>query len=639
MIRKLKPVAFIAALLLALFGFVACSKAVADPYGGAERLGKVNAETFVIQESVGVFYIEFEKVPHAREYTLSCGSSQVTLKDTYANLRLPEYNFPLPANGKIALFIVAKAQGYRDSEPTLITYTVRGEQLRSPNITSFENGVLEWAADSDAIAYKLSVNGTPVTDVGDGLWHGNTFDVKNYSGAVKISIAAVGDGVYCKDSGATTVRANAKKTALTMLPVESFTIDNGVLKWDAVGGAKAYRVVDLNRSVTTIESTSYDMSDKILVYGVYPVSDSAFIRDAEVEKVAIDYLDGKGTAAEPYLIKTPFDLRAIDYYEAEYEQTVKVNAAAAPNNYRIENDIDYAQVPVGDEESNIYTLSRPFFGVLDGNGKTVSNVRVVYDGGHWALFDFVLKNAVVKNLKFDAPSIVNKLQDKDHPLNAAVSTIADINYGSITGITVADASYASGGGAVCGIASHNYGTVSGCAVSGEFKQLGTGKYGQACYEMAGVVVENCKGGIVSNNEVSALRVLGEVVSSEIYKWNEATQKNELVGYYHYNNIRLVGGIVAVNRAGATVSGNSYKSVTLTNMLNEIGGSDSGWGGLVAYNAGTVTVGGKTLGTLTWGTSTKNGEQISPITVSISRTVGTKTDRRGTQVGNNDGTCN
>ena len=92
------------------------------------------------------------------------------------------------------------------------------------------------------------------------------------------------------------------------------------------------------------------------------------------------------------MIKTPFDLRAIDYYELRRSETNGVRRC-----YRIENDMDYNAVNALESDSNIYTLRKPFNGTLDGNGKKLSNIRVNYDGGFWALFEFLERGAVVTN--------------------------------------------------------------------------------------------------------------------------------------------------------------------------------------------------------------------------------------------------
>ena len=177
------------------------------------------------------------------------------------------------------------------------------------------------------------------------------------------------------------------------------------------------------------------------------------------------------------------------------------------------------------------------------SGKPIYGVYPEYDGGHWALFEFIAEGGEVKNIVFDEPSIKNVLRLKYYPIDASVATVAHINRGSITRATVVGAAYSAAGGTVCGICSHNFGTVSCCSVSGEFVQGNTGLDGQGCCEMAGIVTENCRGGIVERN-AAELTVRGM----------------RLAGYI---NIGTVGGIVAVNRRGARVRGNAVGSSART----------------------------------------------------------------------------
>ncbi len=389
------------------------------------------------------------------------------------------------------------------------------------------------------------------------------------------------------------------------LVIES--LQDSVLKWNKVKDAIGYRVVDIDFNVTEITTTSYDMFDKNLVLGVYPVKPNEKFDITQIVPSDIKYLDGDGTAANPYLIKSPFDLRAIDYYETRYFNENKQTR----NNYKIANDLDYSSVNVLEGISNMYTLHKPFFGTLDGDGKKLSNVYVNYDGGYWAMFDFLSVGSSVKNIVFENPEIENKLQVKDVPINASIATVAYRNYGTVSAINVKNAKYTAAGGEVSGIVLHNYGTVENCEVSGTITQGVTGQVGQACYEMAGVVLENCKDGKVTGNKVTALVIAGSQCSGD-----DGSK---------YYNVRTAGGIVSVNRTGGTVSGNSYTTLTMTNMLNYYNEPSAyEWGGIVAYNANGGTVSGNTVGSFKW-----NGANIT-------RKIGDPTtDHRGTLVGKND----
>lgn len=638
-----KLLLFTAAVVLCTFGFVACRKGVVIDTGESDnaqlpRLAAVDGNSIKVDETFSSFAIGWDAVENAEFYTLTVNGFKTSVGTPSVDMR-SQIGFNMPLDGIFRMSLVARADGYADSEQTTITYNAEGFALKSPEIKSFKSNVLEWNAVSGATAYLLKIDGTQVSEENstDGYIHSTKFDFSDYTSKniIGIELSAVGDDVYFKTSAALALKVSFAENRLCMLPVTDYELENSVLKWKAVGGATEYRVVDINYNVTRVVENQYDMSDKNLVIGVFPVSDSTVIGDAATEPLNIEYLEGEGTESSPYLIKTPFDLRAIDYYELLYGKTRK-------NRYRVENDIDYDTVAALDEESNIYMLTQPFYGVLDGNGKTLSGIRVRYDGGYWALFDFIVKGATVKNVKFDGANIVAELQNKDYPLNPAIATVAYKNFGTITGVTVSHAEYSASGGAVCGIAYHNdeLGIVENCTVSGKFTQADTGLYSQACYEMAGVVVENY--GVVRGNKVTQLTLSGDVSASEIW------EDGELKGYSYYNNARTAAGIVAVNRKNGTVTDNSYTSLTMSNMLNYYKGAGAyEFGGIVAYNAGTVVKGSASFGSFTWSTSTADGKKLSvPITHTISTAVGWQvsdgevtesTDFRGTVCGKSDGT--
>lgn len=416
---------------------------------------------------------------------------------------------------------------------------------------SLANGVLSWSFDR-AVAFAVRIDGQAYGS--DGLYRETALfiDAPEYMGKpLDIEIEPITSGV---SSGAFRVRADAEHKRLSLLPVTGFTVEDGALLWKPVLGAAGYMVVDIERNATVVADTYYEMHAGKPIYGVYPVSAVEGVADAAVARTDIKYLEGEGTEGSPYLIRTPFDLRAVDYYEALYAED---GGRAPRKHYLIANDIDYGAVAELEENSNIKQLTQPFFGVLDGGGNRLSGLRVEYDGGHWALFEFIAEGGEVKNIVFDEPSIKNVLRLKYYPIDASVATVAHINRGSITRATVIGAAYSAAGGTVCGICSHNFGTVSCCSVSGEFVQGNTGLDGQGCCEMAGIVTENCRGGIVERN-AAELTVRGM----------------RLAGYI---NVGTVGGIVAVNRRGARVRGNVVAA------LNVVGEYELG--GVVGYNAG------------------------------------------------------
>lgn len=566
------------AVAAAALGLTACSKKSARL-----PLDPVSAESIKVTEGVDAFFVSWTPVNNAQDYEVTVCGGKATTYMTSMSLRSAEYT--LPADGKLSISLVARGEGYRDSTPTDIIYNVEGVQLRSPEIISFADGVLTWKTDPLASTYKVKVAGKTVSNASDGLYHATSLDLndKKFAGAVRVEVSSVGDGKYYFDSGATVVNINADHSAMQYGEVTSYTVKDGVLSWGAVGGAAGYKVVDVYMNAITTKELSFDLNETNMIYAVYPISSNpAVIADAPFTAVdaLIPYLEGDGKEDSPYIIKTPFDLRAIDYYETVFETKTKKAF------YRIDADIDFDSGNATQENSNVIYLNKPFGGTLDGNGKKLTNMRVIYNDGYWALFDYITKTGTVKNIKFEAPTITNAVQSSTHPINASIATVAYYNYGTVSDVTVTDAKYETMGGEISGICSHNYGVVKNCTVGGSFKQKLTGQYSQACYEMAGVVLENCAGGVVDGNKVTKLVIEGSEAEGEISKEDEENG----IPRPKYNNVRCAGGIVAVNRAGGTVKNNSYTSVTIKTCL-----LDSEYGGLVAYNAGTVTLGTGTLG--------------------------------------------
>lgn len=462
--------------------------------------------------------------------------------------------------------------------------------MLSPEIISFDNGVIEWKAESNACSYVLKINDSSVSNSGaDGLYNDNKYDLNGLSGVVKMEISP--SGARENESKPTTVLYNSEKKKIYFPPISDFTVDGDILRWSAVSGATAYAVVDIEFNAVVVTDTYYDMSGKIAVYGVYPISACVGSDDIDELPPPIKYLDGSGTECDPYLIRTPFDLRAIDYYETRYEKN-----GGAKNHYRIENDLDYSSVFALEIESNLLTLSKPFYGVLDGNGKKLTHIRVNYDGGYWAMFDFITQGAEVKNMFFDSPEIYNRLQDNAMPLNPSIAMVANKNFGTVSGITLMQAEFSAAGGEVCGIVAHNYGKVSDCSVSGTLVQRNTAAIGYAGYEMSGVVLENCNGGRVDGNTVYSLTIRGA------------------------GNVRSAAGVVSVNRAGGTVSNNSFESIAVSGMIES-----SEYGGVTAYNAGLTVLGTGKLGTFTCGG------------VAVTENNGSTTDNRGMLIGKNGNT--
>lgn len=624
--RLVRSVIAVLTLCLALTCFAACGNKSSDNSGKGKNLAAVDKDSIRFEVDADGVYMLWNAVENAEYYVITCNGVKAETDDTSVNFERVD-GFVLPNDRVFNITIYARADGYKNSPSVKLTHTVEGIDLVSPRVKSFDNGVLGWSSVAGATAYKVAVNGTVVAEAQEAT----TLDISAYEatpGTLRVDISAVSNnGVYRRESAKTTVGINAERTKLMLLPITEFTLKNGVIGWEKNGGAKAYKIVDINQTVAaTVTGTSYDMNDKILVYGIYPVSASADVEDADMtEPSDIKYLEGEGTAAHPYLIKTTFDLRAIDYYETLYAEALKTAPATQPNVYRVENNLNYNSVAALDEASNIYTLTRPFYGTLDGNNKILSNLRVRYDGGYWALFDYITSGATVKNIIFDTVDIYNEIVISDKgeifPLDTSIATVAHNNYGTIQGITVKNALYIAKGGDVCGIATYNHkgATISGCSLIGdnEFKQEDTGIYSQACFEMAGITIENS--GAVNGCLVRSLTIRG-TVSSYVTEWDKGTP----VDFGYFNNVSWGAGIASYNRAGGIVSGNTYGTIDMICMVADV--NTQAFGGIVALDSGSVS--DNIAGTLTWSSTQNVGAAVTADYGTSSRRVGKIRGYRG-----------
>jgi hypothetical protein len=184
----------------------------------------------------------------------------------------------------------------------------------------------------------------------------------------------------------------------------------------------------------------------------------------------VQQLKGKGTPDDPYLISTPAELGAV-YYEPVWC-------------YRLTKDIDLSGIQWS-------TAVIPYFcGVFDGDGHTISNLKVK-GGGELGLFGKLInameqvKNLGVKNAKIDGSWLfVGGLAGRSN---------AEVNNCYSTGAI-------SGQGAVGGLVGSNDGTQaisSQGAAGGPVENIG-GKVSN-CYSAAGVTGLVAVGGLIGDS--------------------------------------------------------------------------------------------------------------------------------------------
>ena len=227
---KFSRILFLPIMLCILLAFVACGTIEApstdggggkpgnDP-GSKTQLASVDASSIKITETVYTLVVEWNAVPNATQYRLllsqsgSSSSTVVTVEDTVIDIKQIGY-FVVPDNGAITISFTARGAGYADSEPVTITYELEGTLLLSPEIVSFNNGVIEWNAIAGATSYTVKVNGTAETVTT------NSYNIGSLSADATIEITATIGG---KLGAPMRVMYNASTKSLSAMPISDYT--------------------------------------------------------------------------------------------------------------------------------------------------------------------------------------------------------------------------------------------------------------------------------------------------------------------------------------------------------------------------------------------------------------------------------
>ena len=290
------------------------------------------------------------------------------------------------------------------------------------------------------------------------------------------------------------------------------------------------------------------------------------------DDVTVDNLlfKGAGTAANPYLISSQTDLSAVNTQDISSGNYYKVSQSFA------------ARAAASAVEGNT------FDGVLDGNGKTVT-----LEASDCGLFGVLGENAEIKNLTV-AGAVTNVQTD-------CVGAIASVNRGKILNCTVSaslDSTVGTVGtlsgdkdsivGGAAGVAGINNGEISNCTYSGTVKANVGG---------AGIAV-------INNGTVSLCSFAGTIGAANSNETGSSTKAYSYIGgiaAINYSVIEKssidgsgkilaqrgddglndnVGGIVAVNQAGATVRECWFDGIRVHGNRNV--------GGIAGANAGIIT---------------------------------------------------
>lgn len=271
---------------------------------------------------------------------------------------------------------------------------------------------------------------------------------------------------------------NVKFTINVLNPVEAtYTTGDKTLTWGT------WAVARTNALLGTYESTSVVLDDALTFPSAPTLS-----------------LEGQGTEASPWLIKSADDLAALRY-DIVNNATYRGELTSDGNNhdyypvyagkyFRLANDIDFGADAPGVEP--IGNTQFWFAGNFDGAGHTLSNFYIdnyAYD--YAGLFGHIARGGSARNVKFHKANVTT--------LGYTAGVLVGYSYGPLTDITVADSR-------VLATMGYNAGTVAGYA-SEPMKNINvSGTYVQALGYTGGIAGR-------SYNDITDCHAQGRVIAT------------------------------------------------------------------------------------------------------------------------------
>ena len=193
------------------------------------------------------------------------------------------------------------------------------------------------------------------------------------------------------------------------------------------------------------------------------------------------------------------------------------------------NDIDFN--PTDETTKNftaIGTEDHPFYGTFDGQGHTISGIRINTESYYQGLFGRNASSATVKNLTIDNAVITSSESD--------VGGIVGLNLGTISNCIVTNNVKLTSYNLCGGVTGSNEGTISNCVVSNDVELTANFLY------CGGVVGFNSTNGSLSNNLVIGATII------ENYDYHGA----------------IVGG------NNGTLQNNFYYNTTVNDVTTKVG---------------------------------------------------------------------
>lgn len=367
------------------------------------------------------------------------------------------------------------------------------------------------------------------------------------------------------------------------------------------------------------EGTTFSIADGILNVKV-PETDVArdkltatngkYTKTYELMSLPI-ILDGQGTAANPYLIRTVADLTRLATFMASSGMEYKGYF------FRLENDITYGAtdefVPIGSSKVN-------FNGTFDGAGHTIAGYNysntASATGKFTGFFWSIGADALVQNLTLNGK----------HTGHSYTGGLAGKIYGTVRNCVVKGSVESTSTGYTGGFAAQMYegSRVVKCEFQGQVNTTvltnRLSNFGGIAAEMnAGATVDSCmnrgKIGYVMKGNTNGSTYIGGIAARCNGQISNSANEGELTGFgfiagicsnllstgnvtgcYNTSDINVnagtISGIAGINTAGGTVRiANSYNKGNITGTTSVGGVLANGAAGITVdscYNEGTIS---------------------------------------------------
>jgi hypothetical protein len=265
-----------------------------------------------------------------------------------------------------------------------------------------------------------------------------------------------------------------------------------------------------------------------------------------------DWLNGEGTQDHPYLIYTAEELNAVGLFECDWDK-----------HFRLMADIDLNDHVAG-PFNVIGKWARPFTGVFDGNGHTISNfIHECSEGNYIGLFGQIRDpNAAIKNL-----GLIDPVVDAGEASNVG-SLVGCLEDGTVTRC------YTEGG------------TILGKDHVGGLVGSNAGGHVTQCYGSGTVTGITNVGGLVGGNSSRVLQCYSTGVVGGSESVGGLVGKNEGTITDCYASVNVTG-----DKSVAGLAGDNLGVVTNCCAIGTVAGTYYAYvGGLVGFMSEGDTVG-------------------------------------------------